>query len=403
MPKAKLSDSIIANAVPVEGKRELDIWDTEVTGLRCRVYPTGKRVFWLQYRNAAGQTRKLRLGRYGALTVAQVRRHARILHGRILAGEDPAADKQTGRKAPTFAEFSKVYLDNFATPKKKPGGVESDRRYLEKYLLPTFGTKKLGAISTADVVRFHAGMHAAPIQANRLLSLLSAMMNKAEFLDYRSKFSNPCRGVERYKENKRERYLSEAELARLGDALRARDERDPDHPDRTAVLRLLILTGCRRGEIEKLQWAEVDLEAAKLRLIDSKTGPKEVWLPAPAVIILDRQALTESPYVFPGVAGKPWLLAKCWEWVRKRAAIEDVRIHDLRHSFASVGVSAAGLSMPVIGKLLGHSNVQTTQRYAHLSDDPMRKGVEAIGSRVHAALEGKPPAEVTPIDHRRTT
>jgi integrase len=210
--------------------------------------------------------------------------------------------------------------------------------------------------------------------------------------------TNPCRRVKRFREIPRERYLSEAELARLGTAMREIETEGRTRSGALAAIRLLILTGARRGEIKNLRWNEVDLEAGLLQLGDSKTGAKVIQLPAAALQILAGIERGGAVWVFPGKSGaRPIELDTSWKRVREQAGLEDVRLHDLRHTYASTGVNG-GASLPMIGALLGHTRVETTRRYAHLSNDPLRKASEQIGSKLAAALDGRPLAEVVPIE-----
>jgi integrase len=240
-------------------------------------------------------------------------------------------------------------------------------------------------------------MRERPTAANRVLALLSKMMNLAERWGLRPDGSNPCRHVERYRETKRERYLSEAELARLGAALAAAEQTGAEEPEVVAALRLLVFTGCRMGEILGLCWECVDFERRCLNLPDSKTGAKTVPLNVPALEVLAGLE-RRSEYVIPGRDPRHALvnLSKPWDRIRVAAKLEGVRIHDLRHSFAAVA-AGSGHSLLIIGGLLGHKQAQTTRRYAHLSDDPLRAASEAVGGRIAAALARRPEAEVLPL------
>jgi integrase len=256
------------------------------------------------------------------------------------------------------------------------------------------------------VIDFHRGLAAKPYAANRALALLSKAFNLAELWGWREDGSNPCRHIRKYAETKRKRFLSPKELAALGEAL-ARAEADgaltlppsaeraekrvPIAPAAIAAIRLLILTGARKDEIQSLRWDWVDMEGGRLNLPDSKTGEKAVPLGAAALAVLSVIPRVEgNPHVIVG--GKPGAalvnLKDPWGAIREVAGLEDVRIHDLRHSFASVG-AAGGLSLPIIGAILGHTQASTTQRYAHLSDDPLRAAATTIGDRISAAMAGR--------------
>ena len=234
-------------------------------------------------------------------------------------------------------------------------------------------------------------MRKTPGAANRTLALISHMLNVAEKWGLRPDGSNPCRHVEKYPERKRERYLSKDELAALGDALSMAERTRTEKPGAIAAIRLLILTGCRLSEILTLKWDEVDFEGQCLRLADSKTGQKTVYLPAPALAVLegiDRQKGCSGVIVGRKPGAHLVNLRKAWGRIRKAAKLKDVRLHDLRHTFASFG-AGADLSLPMIGRLLGHTQSKTTQRYAHLHDDPVKRAAEKVGAIIGAALNGK--------------
>ena len=376
-------------------------WDSELRGFGVRAKPSGVRSYLIQYRNQHGRSRRLTIGTHGRLTAEEARSEARRLLADVARGGDPAADRKSLRNAPTLAEFAERYMTEYAPGKKKPGTLGTDRTNLRCHILPVLGTLPVASITKTDVVRLHQSMRETPGAANRTIQLVSHMLNVAEKWGVRPDGSNPCRHVEKYKGRKRERYLSAAELARLGDVLAAAEYTKTELPGSIAAIRLLIFTGCRRGEILTLRWEHVDFENACLRLPDSKTGARIIHLNAPALEILsvvERQ--NDNPYVIVG--GKPGAhlvnLKKPWQRIRKRAEIEDVRLHDLRHSFASVAVGL-GESLHMTGKLLGHSQAQTTQRYAHLADDPVKAATERIGATI-AGMMGGPTGEVVRLKQR---
>jgi integrase len=281
--------------------------------------------------------------------------------------------------------------------KKKPRSVAGDRRMLRDLILPKLGKRKVEDVTRSEISRLHASLQKTPYQANRVLALLSKMFSLAERWGVRPDHSNPCRHVQKFRERKRTRFLSGEELARLGAELAASEGRGLALP--VAAFRLLVLTGCRRGEILALRWSEVDLERGCLQLTDSKTGPKVVPLGAAAVALL--AALPRdggNPYVLPGEKPGTHLtdIGKAWQRLRRRAGLRDVRLHDLRHSFASVG-AAAGLGLPILGAILGHQQPSTTARYAHLADDPLRAAADRISAEIAAALGGQPGGEVIPF------
>ncbi len=268
---------------------------------------------------------------------------------------------------------------------------------LELFLNPFFAKQRVRSVKTADVAELHGSLSHIPYQANRMLGVLSKMMNLAETWGMRDKRSNPCEDIERYPERKRERFLSPKELQRLGQALTAVELSETETIYAVAAFRILLLTGCRLSETQSLEWRHVDLDQKELRLPDSKTGAKTIHLGDAAVSLLKAlPRVTGNPYVIAGKKEKAHLtdLQHPWRCIRKAAGLNDVRIHDLRHTFASGLLVGEGLAM--IGKLLGHTQVQTTARYAHLASDPVKQAATRISDRLASALLGaidKPSAE----------
>ncbi len=408
------------------GPHDSFLWDTELPGFGCKITPKGSRIYLLQY-GKAGRDHRITIGRHGIdLTPEQARLEAHRLRGLVAAGETPSAGRANRSENINVAELGQRYLDEYAIPHKKPSGIAQDRRNLENHVIPLIGKLTAKSVERADVARVMREVavgktakdektkrqgrrivRGGEIVANRVQALLSKMFALAEDWKLRPEGTNPCRGVRRYAEHKVERFLSNDELARLGAALSAAeigvlakasstkmgDRRQSAASNATSIaaLRLLLLTGCRVGEILALRWQHVDLERRLLLLPDSKTGAKSVFLSQPAIdqlIALTRRP--DSEHVFPGKhPGKPIVsLRKPWERICIAAEIKNVRLHDLRHSYASVG-AAGGLSLPVIGALLGHSQPSTTARYAHLAASPLHHAADAIGIQILAAMTGR--------------
>jgi integrase len=386
----------ICDKTQADAKRDVFVWDSAISGFGLRVKPSGVKSFVAQYR-IAGRSRRMVLGQYGRITVEQARKLAQKAFGAVAQGEDPLEERQAQRGGATVKELGERYLEEHARPKKKPVSVMNDEMNLKNHVYPRLGSRSVREVTREHVGKLHHSMRDTPGAANRTLALLSKMFNLAEAWGLRPDGSNPCRHVQRYRENKIERFLSADELARLGTALKAAETDESESPEAIAAIRLLVLTGCRRGEILGLRWEYVDLERRCLRLPDSKTGAKVVPLNAPALQVLDRLE-KRSEWVLPGrVHGKPLNnLSKAWENITEAAKLEKLRIHDLRHAFASVGASS-GQSLLIVGKLLGHSQASTTQRYAHLSQDPVAAASEAIGAKIAAAMAAKPKAEVVEL------
>jgi integrase len=387
--KIRITKRSVEALTPAADGAERVLWDAELKGFGVRVQrQDGAKSYILHYRAGSGRgarLRKLTIGRHGAWTAETARREATRLLGLIASGADPAADKMASRGAPTVAELSERFLAEHAKAKRKESTAAEYKRLLYKIILPALGKRKVADVARGDVSKLHHANRAAPYQANRTLAVLSKMFNLAERWDLRPDGSNPCRHVEKFPEKKRERMLSPVELARLGDALATYS----GSPYVVAAVKLLVFTGARLGEILGLRWEWIDFERGEARLPDSKSGAKTLHLPPPALSVLaELPRLDDNPYVIAG--GKPGAalvnLEKPWREIRQAAGLDDVRLHDLRHAFASVAASS-GMGLPIIGKMLGHSQPATTARYAHLADDPVKAAAAAVAGKIAAAMD----------------
>lgn len=331
------------------------------------------------------------IGQFGVVTAELARREATIKLGSVRgANGDPAALRDAERQSTTMKELGERFLTQYTPVRCKPSTQAEYRRSVELFLDPFFAKQHVRSVSTADVAELHGSLSHIPYQANRTLGVLSKMMNLAETWGIREKHTNPCEDVERYPERKRERFLSPKELQRLGQTLAAAEVNQTETKYALAAFRILLLTGCRLSEIQRLEWRYVDLEQKELRLPDSKTGAKTVHLGETAVALLKTlPRVTGNPYVIAGKKEKAHLtdLQHPWRRIRKAAGLNDVRIHDLRHTFASGGL-LVGEGLAMIGKLLGHTQVQTTARYAHLASDPVKQAATKISDRLALALFG---------------
>jgi len=375
------------------------VWDDELRGFGVRVSPKDAKTFMVQYR-AAGRTRRVKVGRYGALTVEEARLRARELLGDVAKGENPAEEISIHRNAASMKEICDRFLRDHVEVRLKPTTERNYRTVINDVIKPALGTRKIIDVSRADVSAIHHKYRDRPYQANRILSVLSKLFNLMEVWGLRPDGSNPCRHVQKYSERKRERFLSAEELGRLGSVL-ADSQSLPEGQEGhetvyvAAAFKLLILTGCRLSEIQFLKWEYVT--DTHLVLPDSKTGARKIPLPSAAREILRTlPRVKDNPYVIVGtIEGQAMHdLEKPWRRIRERAELGDVRIHDLRHTYASNAV-LSGLSIPMLGKILGHTQIQTTMRYAHLADDPVREAADHVSAGLNKALQAQPPRAPT--------
>jgi integrase len=385
------------------GGRDRILFDDELPCFALRVKPSGARSWLVQYRNAQGRSRKLTLGRYPATTAEEARRRALSTLAAVQGGADPAERKKAALREPTVTEFAAEYLARHAEPKKKPASLRNDRAMFANHVLPKLGALKLSAVNPRDVARLHHAIgETAPIAANRVAALLSKMFNlAARWGALPPGHPNPVHGLERFRERKVQRALTLDEVRRLGATLAAAERERTELPGALLATRLLMLTGCRMSEILRLRWDDVDVAGAALVLRDSKTGERRVPLGAAAVQVLAEareRAGDTSEWVCPGKdAGRPLVgLFKAFARIRRRAGLEDVRVHDLRHAFASLGVDT-GFGLPVVGAILGHRESRTTARYAHVGRTAAHEAADRIAGTLAAALDGRPSAQVTAL------
>jgi integrase len=361
------------------------VWDDEIKGFGVRIMTSGSRTYQAQYRKG-GRTRRISLGRHGNITTEQARLKAREVMGLVAKGDNPAEEIAQHRRAPSVGALCERFFETHVLENCKPTTQAEYRRCIENFIKPAIGAFRVVDVERKDVAELHNRHRAIPYQANRTLGVLSKMFNLAEIWGLRPDGSNPCRHVPKYREKKRERFLSQEELQRLGQVLSEAEVEGSETPFIIAAFRLLILTGCRLGEIQTLKWEYIT--PRHMELPDTKTGARRIPLPQAARDVLD---------ALPRYAGNPYVVAgklegrfatdfqHPWRRIRARADLPEVRIHDLRHTYASMAVSG-GMPIQMVGRLLGHSQLQTTMRYAHLADDPVLEAAQQNANQLSGLI-----------------
>ena len=389
---AKLTRTTISRRTVERLKADKDtvFWDSELLGFGVRVYPTGRKVYVVQTRAGGKDGKRVTVGRHGVITAEEARRRAALIVARIKAGEEPVPEPMavTLANGPTVADLAAVYLDQVVAVRLKPASAKAYRGVIEKHILPALGRKPALSLDHAAVSALHHGLVETPAMANRAVEMLFRIYRAAEERELIPEGSNPCRQVAMNRQRRHERFLTDEEFRRLGRVLDEAERSEGAMARAAMAIRLLLLTGCRKNEILSLRWDHVDLEAREMRLGDTKTGPRTVQLSPAATAVLARSPrLNGNPHVIPGTwrGSRMSNLQRHWVRIRKRAGLEDLRLHDCRHSFASRAL-ALGESLPMIGRLLGHSQVQTTARYAHLARDSVHEAARRVSDRIEASL-----------------
>ena len=368
MTRPALTDARVSALKPRNAAR--DVRDGKLRGFGVRVLPSGRKRFFVHCQHCGERVWKI-IGDAGTMSVENARSRARETLAAIRRGGDAPRD-------PAETLFEAVAETVFERHRRlwKTGTLEVNRCYLKNQILPHFSGRQIADIDGKDVRSWFAALRATPAAADRSMPVLSVIMREAEAMGLRPEGSNPCRGIRRYRRKGRERFLSDEEIRRLSAVLSAHEERCPE---RAAIVRLLLLTGCRKSEILTLRWA--DYREGHLFLRDSKTGPRTVWLSAPARKVLNTLE-RKGRWVFPapqaaGPRSTGWL-NRFWYEVRAEAGLRDVRLHDLRHTNATLALKE-NVSVLAIGRLLGHRNAETTLKYTHLADAMVREAAETVG------------------------
>jgi integrase len=370
----KITDKVIKSLTPPEHGNRIT-YDSVLPGFGVRITAAGVISFILNY-HIHGRERRFTIGQYEVWTLLAARNKALELRKKVSEGIDPLADRQEQRKAPTVADLCDRFLDEYASAHKRPHSIRDDRQMITSTIQPKLGTLQVSAVGREDIEKLHTAMKGTPYLANRVIALLSKMFNLA--VGWKLRGDNPAKGIPRFHEDKKECWLQSEELNRLIEALDA-------YPDQTKAdaLRLLLLTGSRSGEVLTAQWPMFDLQQGVWTKPSSHTKEKKIEhipLNAEALELLARMKdqSTGEGFLFPGKSDHLTTLRKPWAEVCKAAGLSGVRIHDLRHTFASNLVSA-GVSLHTVGKLLGHTQAQTTARYAHVAHETMRTASGIMG------------------------
>lgn len=361
-------------------------WDGEVPGFGVRIYPSGKKTYMVQYRSGR-RTRRYTIGSHGILTSDQARTEAKRLLGDVMRGDDPSGKRKQRQHAPTVTALCERFMNDYAAVHCKPSTNRSYEMCIRRNIKPALGPMQINDVTRSDVAALHLKMSATtPYQANRVLALISKLFNMAEDWGLRDDGTNPARRIKKNREEEKKRYLSDAEQERLGQALNDCLEDGAETVFVIAAIMLLILTGCRRNEITTLKWDYIQFN--HLDLPDSKTGRRRIPLPREAYEILMNLPRREgNPYVILGITNDGCLtdLERPWRRIRERAELNDVRLHDLRHTYASVAIQN-GIDPFTLKEIMGHKNLQTTLRYAHLADDAVQRAAGSVAGRLAGSL-----------------
>ena len=364
------------------------VWDRDLPGFGVRVAGTGRKVYVVQTRGPGG-SRRHSIAAHGEMTAQEARKAAKEALARIGEGLDPGGEEAEPEL--TVAELARRYMRLHVAVNCKPGTVELYQGAIDTHIVPAMGERPITAIGTADAEALHYALHDRPAAANLAVQVLAQMYRKAAQWHLADNVRNPCRTVRRYRARPRTRYLTGEEYRRLGRVLNEGEADGSFYESAVTAIRLLILTGCRRDEILTLRWDDVDFDAREIRLRDSKTGPCLVALTSAAQRVLDGALkLPGNPWVIVGEAPGRRLrtLKSTWARVKRRAGLEGVRLHDLRHSYASRAL-ALGENLTVIGKLMNHARVQSTVRYAHLMTGAERDAAVHVGDAISAQIAGQ--------------
>lgn len=412
----KLTKRFVESVKPAAA--DLVIFDDGIPGFGLRVLPTGVRSYLVQYRNRQGRSRRLTLGKHGKITAERARKDALRVFDAVRAGGDPVAERRAFLDAPLVSDLLDRYIAEHVEKRNRPRTREEVKRLVERHIRPALGQHKVAAVTRHDVAKLHRSLEGTPRQANFVLAVCSKVFSLAEFWSMRPEGANPCSKIERNREHARERFLSAAELARLGATLRQAEtsglpwKLDPRRaaskhlakPENqrtlykrvtTAAIELLLFTGCRLSEVLTMRWSQVDFDAGTIMLAETKSNRSQVVvMNAPARQVLKGlEKATGSEWVLPSTTDAKQPLSKAaieaaWQRIRAVAKLDDVRLHDLRHTVGTYA-GQAGANAFLVRDLLRHQNIAMTGRYVNRADDPVRTLSDQVGERIAAGLAGQ--------------
>jgi integrase len=387
-------------------------YDDKLAGFGVRVMPTGRRYYFARYRNKHGRSRWFTIGEHGKLTVDAARAKAKQIFQAVADGDDPASEREAFRTAPTVNDLLDRYVADHVEQRNRPNTATSFKRIVERDIRPALGQLRVAAVTRQDMDRFHRARSATPRQANLILAICSKAFSLAEVWGMRPEGTNPCAKIERYRENRRERFLSAEELGRLGATLRQAETEGLAQKNgrrtlyrriTTAAIELLLFTGCRLSEVLNLRWDQINFESGVITLPETKAGaPQTVVMNAPAQQVLrELHGSRQSEWVLPSPFRPKQRLSKAgleapWHKIKTAAGLDDARLHDLRHTVGTYA-GQSGANAFLVRDLLRHKNLSMTARYVNKAPEPVRTLSDQVGERIAASLAGHAPADVVPI------
>jgi len=399
MAKIKLTKTIVDAAKP--GAQDIELRDTLVPGFLCKVTPTGRKVFMVQYRTNAGERRKPAIGLFGELTVEQARSIAQDWLAEVRRGQDPSALKSAARKAPTMKELCARFIEDYSKSHNKPSTVEGNRKYMSLHILPALGNMKVPDVTRQDIIAMMKKREKAPTGANRVLACLRKMFNMAEVWGYRPDGSNPCKHVQKYPEKGKTRLITDVQLSRLYAYLDQADAEGLEHPTLTLAIRLQFEFAARMSEILMLRWEWIDFANRRVVWPDSKTGGISKPMSQEAVRLLtNAPRFGESPFVCPAIFKPSRPLPKHtytqgWKRILSRAGVPHVGTHGVRHR-AATDIANSGVPVKVGMALTAHKTVTMFMRYVHTEDDPVRNAADLVAARRKGLVEDERTAAAKP-------